>query len=245
MEVITIAAQKGGTGKTTSAAMLAEAAAHSDNKTLAIDLDTGNLSFIFGADRKRGTSYDLLNGTPAADLIQPTNIKGLDIIPAGLDNTTITGGRGSANRLKAALQAIKRKYKYIIIDTPAGAGELQYNALIAADLLIIPVLSEVFSVQALYQFAGTVQEIQAVNRKLKAAAILANYDKRTTLSKQMRESIADALQELNIINAGTVRTCSKIGEAEALQTSIYEYAPRCNAAEDYLNVFNVIEQLAK
>ena len=145
MKTITIAAQKGGTGKTTTAALLAQAAAYNGNKTLIVDLDTGNLSFIYGADRTRGTSYDLLTGTPAAEIIQQTNIEGLDIIPASLANSTITGGRGSANRLKEALQDVKRKYKYIIIDTPAGAGELQYNALTAADVLIIPVLCDALS----------------------------------------------------------------------------------------------------
>ena len=162
-----------------------------------------------------------------------------------MTNTIITGGKGSANRLKDALQPLKRNYKYIIIDTPAGAGELQYNALTAADILIIPALCDILSIQALYQIAGTVQELQQINKKLKAAGIAANYDKRTTLANQMRESIADALQELNIINAGTVRTCSKIGEAIALQIPLFKYSPKCRAVQDYKNVFSVIEQLIK
>ena len=245
MKVITIAAQKGGTGKTTTAALLAQAAAYNNNKTLVIDLDTGNLSFIYGADRTRGTSYDLLTGTPAAEIIQKTAVNNLDIIPASIINSTITGGKGSANRLKNALQPLKRKYKYIIIDTPAGAGELQYNALTAADVLIIPVLCDILSIQALYQIAGTVQELQQTNKNLKAAGITANYDKRTTLANQMRESIADALQELNIINAGTVRTCSKIGEAVALQIPLFKYSHKCRAVQDYKSVFNAIEQLIK
>ena len=245
MEIICAAAQKGGVGKTTTATALAEAAAYKGKRALAIDLDAGNLSFALAADRATGTTYDLLKGTPAADLIQHTGIDGLDVIPAGLDNTTIKGTRGSANRLKDALQPIKRKYDYVFVDTPAGAGELQYNGLAAADLLIIPVLCEVFSVQTLYQFAGIIQELQQINTKLKAAAIVANFDRRTTIAKQMRESISDALQELNIINAGAVRTCSKTGEAIALQRSLYEYAPSCKSAADYLNVFSIVEQITK
>ena len=240
MKIITIAAQKGGTGKTTTTAALAEAAAYNGRRALAVDLDAGNLTFSLAGDRSRGTTEDLLNGTPAADLIQPTHTDGLDIIAADLDNKARHGGR-----LADALQPLKKKYDYCLIDTPAGAGELQYNALLASDLLIVPVLCEVFSIQTLYQIAGKVQEIQAVNTKLKAAALIANYDKRTTISKQMRESISDALQELNIINAGTVRTCSKTGEAVALQKSLFEYAPSCKAAKDYLNVFSIVEQLTK
>lgn len=243
MKVFTSVSQKGGCGKTTTTAALAEAAAYKGRRALALDLDAGNLSFALAADRSKGTTFDLINGTPAADLIQSTNIAGLDIIPAGLDNATITNG--SAESFKKALQPLKRKYDYCFIDTPAGAGIMQYNALIAADLAIIPVLAEVFSIQTLYQLAGTLQEIQAINTKLKAAAILANYDKRTTIAKQMRESISDALQELNFINCGSVRTCSKAGEAIALQKSLFEYAPRCKAAADYMNVYNIIEQLTK
>lgn len=245
MKVITIAAQKGGTGKTTTAAALAQAAAYNGRQVLAVDLDAGNLTFALAGDRSKGTTYELLTGKPAAELIQSTNTPGLDLIAADLDNVTITTSAGSANRLKEALKPLQRKYDYCFVDTPAGAGELQYNGLIAADLLLIPVLCEIFSIQTLYQFAGTVQELQAANKKLKAAGILANYDKRTALAKQMRESITDKMQELNIINAGTVRTCSKTGEAVALQMSLYKYAPKCRTAQDYLNVFSIIDQLTK
>lgn len=243
MKIITLAAQKGGTGKTTTTKALAEAAAFKGKKVLAVDLDAGNLSFSLAANRSGGTSYELITGTPAAELIQHTNTNNLDIIPAGLDNVAITGGHGSANRLKEALKPIKKKYDFIFVDTPAGAGELQYNGLLAANIVIVPVLCESFSIQTLYQFAGTVQEIQKVNKHLKAAAIIANYDKRTNLSKQMREGITDAIQELNFIYAGTVRTGSKIGESIALQKSLYEYAPNSNPAADYMTVYNLIDLL--
>lgn len=245
MKVISIAAQKGGTGKTMTAAALAEAAAYTGKKALAVDLDTGNLSFALAADRSAGTSYDLIeNGTPAADLIQHTNINGLDIIPAATDNITINSGRGSANRLKKALAPIRNKYDYIILDCPASAGEMQYNALLAADILIIPIICTGTNVQALYQFAGTVEQLQEINSDLKAAAIIANYDRRARRTVEIAESIPAALQDLNIINAGTIRTASKAGEAvDTLQKNIYEYARRTNTAKDYLTLLSFIDTL--
>ena len=137
MKILTIANQKGGTGKTTSAVIFAQAAAHKGYKVLAIDLDPqANLSFIFAANYgKDKTSLQLLEGTPAAELIQHTSC-GVDIIPASWNLQTVKTSKGSARRLQKALQPLKDKYDYVIIDTPPTASELQYNALQAAHTLI-------------------------------------------------------------------------------------------------------------
>lgn len=244
MSIITIAAQKGGTGKTTTAAALAEAAAEEGRKVLAIDLDTGNLTFALAAEGGAGNSFDLINGTPAENVITESNIKNISVIPAGMDNSTIKSGPGSANRLKNALEPVKDRYDNIIIDTPAGAGELQYNGLLAADLVIIPLLAEGFSIQALYQMNNTIETIRKHNKKMKIAGIIANYRKGATLAKEAREEIIDGMQDLNIIYAGTVRTGAKIAEAMTLlQKSIYEHAPKSNPAEDYKKIFNTIKQI--
>ena len=135
MRIITIAVQKGGTGKTTTAAALAQAAAYKGRRALAIDLDPqGNLSVTLAAQMipEAGNSYNLLMGLPAADLIQTTE-QGIDVIPACLDLATISSGKGSARRLQRALEPIKNNYDLIVIDTPTAA-ELQYNALQAATL---------------------------------------------------------------------------------------------------------------
>ena len=150
MAIIAVVNQKGGTGKTTTAAALAQAAAIQGARALAIDLDPqGNLSFALAANMRQGTTYELLTGTPAAHLIQrsPT---GPDIIPANRNNSTLTSSRGSARRLQKALQPIRGKYDFIIIDTPPTPGELQFNALQAATGLVIPLQAEIYSLQGLY-----------------------------------------------------------------------------------------------
>ena len=150
MKVITVAIQKGGTGKTTSAAILAQAAASRALQVLAIDLDPqGNLSFALGANpaAETGTAYNLLMGRPAAECIH-TTAQGLDIIPADRDLAAITSGTGSARRLREALRPVREWYDLIIIDTPPTAGELQYNALMAADGLIIPLQADAYNLQS-------------------------------------------------------------------------------------------------
>ena len=131
MQIITVAIQKGGTGKTTTAAAVVQAAAYRGRSVLAIDLDPqGNLSFTLAADTSKPGSYDLLGGAAAADLIQ--HKPGYDVIPASWNLSTITSGRGSARRLQKAIEPLKKEYDLIVIDTPPTAGELQYNALQAA-----------------------------------------------------------------------------------------------------------------
>lgn len=241
MQVLAVAIQKGGTGKTTTAAVLAQAAAHKGQKVLAIDLDPqGNLSFAAGADTKRAGSYDLLNGTPAAEAIQSLQ-QGFDIIPASWNLATEATSRGSATRLKAAIEPLKKKYDLIIIDTPPTAGELQYNALFAATGLIIPLEADIFSLQSLYQITQTARQIQETNKKLVIKGfVITQLDSRSTIAKQMQENVIIAANKNNIPYLGSIRTGVAIKEAAALQQNLYDYAPKSNPAKDYLAL---LEQL--
>ena len=241
MQIIAVANQKGGTGKSTTAAALAQAAAAQGKKALAVDLDPqGNLSFALGADMRRGTSFDLLEGKPAARLIQHSRT-GPDIIPASLHNSTISSSRGSAKRLQAALLPLKLSYDIIIIDTPPTAGELQYNALQAATALIIPLQAEIYSLQGLYQIAETAEQIKKTNPALTAAGvILTRHNDRSTIARQMQENIKAAAQQMEIPYLGAIREGVAIREAQALQVSLYEYAPKSKPALDYMDIFKKI-----
>ena len=239
--IYTIATQKGGTGKTTTAAALAQAAAYKGRRALAIDLDPqGNLSFSFAADATAPGSYDLLHGSPAADVIQ-TTAQGVDIIAASPDLQTEKSALGSARRLQEALEPIRRKYSIIVIDTPATAGELQYNALQAADRLIIPLQADAYNAQSLYQISAAAEQIKRSNPRLKiAGVILTQYDGRATISKQLREILEATAGVLHIPFLGIVRKAVAVQEAAALQRSLYEYAPKSNPAADYMQIYNRI-----
>lgn len=243
MEILTVAIQKGGTGKTTTAAALAQAAVYKGLQVLAVDLDPqGNLSYALAANpaAETGTAYNLLTGAPAAECMHTTP-QGLDIIPADRDLATITTGTGSARRLRQALEPIKGDYDLIVVDTPPTAGELQYNALMAADGLIIPLQADAYNLQSLYQMAATAQQIQESNDTLQILGIVfTQHDGRSIISRQMQTTIINSAAKMGVPYLGTIRGAVAIKEAAALQKSLYQYAPKSKPAADYMDVFNYI-----
>lgn len=245
MQVITIAIQKGGVGKTTTAATLANAAVYAGKKVLCIDLDPqGNLSYTLGARTGANVpgSMNLLNGTPAADVIQPIR-KNMDVIPANWELSTITTSTGSARRLQRAIEPLKTLYDLIVIDTPPTAGELQYNAMQAATGLIIPLQADVYSVQSLYQITDTAKAIQQTNKDLKILGyILTQFDPRSVVVRRVHDLIDQNAQTIGTKCLGTVRSAVAVKEAALLQESLFDYAPKSKPAADYMAIYQKIEE---
>ena len=241
MQIITTAVIKGGTGKTTTAAALAQAAAADGKKVLVIDLDPqANLSFFIGADPNQPGSYSLLNGASAKDVIQHT-AQGIDAITGSPDLSTEKTKPASAKRLNAAIDPIKGNYDFIFIDTPPQIGELTYNALQAATGLIIPLEADNSSLQGLYQITDIAYHMQKGNPNLHViGSILTRYDNRPKLNKQLKEIFTEAGKETGAELLATIRPGIAIREAQALQLSIYEYAPNSKPAEDYKELYKKI-----
>lgn len=241
MKIITIANQKGGTGKSTTAAAIAQAAQHKGLHCLAIDLDPqGNTSFFLNADTNTAGAFDLLEGEPITSVIQKTP-QGIDTVSANWSLQTISTGAGSARRLKKALEPIRGKYDLIIIDTPPTAGELQTNAMMASTDLIIPLLADVGSLQGLYQIADTARRIQQQNKGLKVTGyILTRSGGRSTLAKQMSEIIEARAKENGIPFLLAIREAVAIREAQSWKESLYKYAPKSKPAEDYMHLTELI-----
>lgn len=243
--IITASIQKGGTGKTTTAAILAQAAASKGKAVLAVDLDPqGNLTFALGGKSGAPGSRGLLDGMRAERLITGT-AQGIDLVPASWDLATVSTSAGSARRLQKALEPVKRIYDYIFIDAPAVAGELQYNALQASGGLIIPLEVDIFNAQSLYQILDTVSQIRRSNPHLETLGILCTkYDSRAKLSRNMLASIRASAEEMRIPYLGEIRSAIAVREAAYLQRSIYEYAPKSKPAQDYMKIFEKIDGLA-
>lgn len=241
MQVITVANQKGGTAKTTTAAAIAQAGAAQGLKVLAIDIDPqGNLSFMLKADARGGGCFELLEGTPARRLIQET-AQGIDTIPASRNLATISTATGSAQRLQRALQPVRGIYDLIVIDTPPTAGELLYNALQASTGLLIPLQADVFGLQGLYQIADTARQFGRSNPALTVKGfVLTRYSDRSTLAKSMKATIAKKAAEIGIPCLAEIREGVAIREAAALQRSLFEYAQKSKPAQDYMNLFTKI-----
>ena len=241
MQIITTAIIKGGTGKSTTAAALAQAAAAAGKKVLAIDLDPqANFSFFIGADQNNGGSYELLHNGDPAQLIQHT-AQGIDAITASPDLATERTAPASAKRLQMAIEPLKKKYDLIIIDTPPQMGELTFNALQAATGLIIPLETDNSSLQGLYQIVDIAHQMQRSNPALSIiGVILTRYDSRPKLNRYLREVIEEKAQEIGAPFLMGIRPGIAIREAQAMQQSLFDYAPRSNPAQDYKTLYEII-----
>lgn len=241
MQIVTFSTIKGGTGKSTSCAALAQAAVKEGKRVLCIDTDPqGNLSFFIGADPTQPGTYHLLHGVPAKEAIQTTE-QGIDILASSPDLATEETSRGSATRLQKAIEPIKKKYDYIFIDTPPTMGEMVYNALQASTGLIIPLETDNSSLQGLYQITDIADQMRQSNPKLKIKGIvLTRYDSRPKLNRYLQEVIQEKGQELHAPLLMAIRPGIAIREAQSLQVSLYDYAPNSKPAEDYITLFKML-----
>ena len=239
MKVITVLNQKGGVGKTTTAAALISGLTSKGYKTLGIDLDSQrNLSMTFYADTKHKTALGVLtNQCTAEEAIQHTE-QG-DIIAAGKELAAIDSiltGKGREQRLKEALQPLEKKYKYVVIDTPPNIGTLVLSALIASDSVIITAEADIYSRTALEDLTDNIDAVRAgLNSKLKVEGILlTRYNSRTTLAKYLREEFIEPAAELDTKVFNTViREGTAVKEAHLMRKSIFDYDSKSNVAIDY------------
>lgn len=241
MRIITIASQKGGTGKTTTAAALVTWAHKEGIKTLAVDLDPqGSLTHILQGSGAVPGAYELLKGTPASELCQVRD--GLpDIISASLQlagaDAEFSSRPGRDFFLKKAVETVESCWDLIVIDTPPTLGTLLVNALTASDEVIISVQADTFAMQSIYQLTETIDQIQQYcNHDLTVAGVLlTRYNGRTVLSRDHREDLVDKCAELGLklFNA-TISEGIAVKEAQTLRTSLFEYAPKSKPAQDYI-----------
>jgi len=245
MQIIAIINQKGGVGKSTSALSLGAGLALAGKFVLFVDMDAqGNLSHTLQAG-PGPSSMDVLMGMPASQAIQYTPYH---VIPSSPSLTaadaTITQ-TGKEYRLKEALGALEKAscYDYVIIDTPPALGILTVNALTACHGLIIPAQADIYSLQGISQLYGTVDTVRRYcNPGLRVLGILlTRYNGRAVIGREAGEMIEQTAAGLNTkVFASRVRECTAIKESQAMRRSIFDYAPRSNAAADYAAVVDEI-----
>jgi chromosome partitioning protein len=194
--VVSIANQKGGVGKTTTAINLGASLAIAERRTLVLDSDPqGNATSGFGIrkDGSRLSVYEcIVEGRPLKDAIHhEVHFPFLDVAPASRD---LSGAevelvdRPNRNRLlRRALEAVRGSYDYVLIDSPPSLGVLTINALTAADSVIIPIQCEFYALEGLSQLLNTVRLVQRnINQDLQIEGVLLTmYDSRLNLSKQV------------------------------------------------------------
>lgn len=205
MLTIAIANQKGGVGKTTTAINMATAMAATGWRTLLIDLDPqGNASTGLGVDAgsREMSSYDLLVEDAAIDeVVAPTGIPGLDIVPATVDlsgaEVELVSVEERTSRLKSAIDD-HSGHEVCFIDCPPSLGLLTLNALCAADTLLVPLQCEFFALEGLSQLLKTVEQVQQrLNPSLDIiGVVLTMYDRRNRLTDQVSDDVRDCLGSL-------------------------------------------------
>lgn len=237
---IVLTNQKGGVGKTTTAAALAAGLGNAGKKVLSVDLDPqGNLGFSLGLDIDNSTTiYDVLKGTNnIEEAIHHTDV--CDIIPSNILLSEAEIQFQSNNRqmlLKNCLQRVEKQYDFIVIDTPPSLNILTLNAYAASDYLIIPMAAEILSLVGLIQLQETVLAVKnSVNENLKVLGILlTKYNKRTRLAADVLEMASTVAQQTGTALFETkIRAGVAAAEAPAHGDNIYQYAPRSNPAKDY------------
>ncbi|RPI21875.1 MAG: ParA family protein, partial [Actinobacteria bacterium] len=197
--MVAIANQKGGVGKSTTAINLGAGLAFQGERVLIVDLDPqGNTSSGLGVDRGsiEYSTYDMLiNDVAAEDIIEPTSVRDLFVIPATIElagaEIELVSMFSREQRLRNTLKPVLEDYHFVLIDCPPSLGLLTINGLTAADEVLVPIQCEYYALEGVSQLTRNIQLVQQnLNPQLEIEGVLLTmYDGRTTLSSEVVQQV--------------------------------------------------------
>ncbi len=243
-KVIAIANQKGGVGKTTTAVNLSSCLAYKGKKVVIIDIDPqGNTTSGLGVDKKTiGKSiYEvIINDEDIENALMKTAVDNLYICPSNIQlvgaEVELVSVISRETRIKAAIENIRKKYDFILIDCPPSLGLLTLNALTASDTILVPIQCEYYALEGLSQLMNTVKLVQRhLNPGLDVeGVVLTMFDARTNLSMQVVEDVKQYFR--NKVYRTIIPRNVRLSEAPSFGLPIILYDPKSKGAECYLEL---------
>ena len=243
-KIISIANQKGGVGKTTTAVNLSAALAVMEFKVLLVDADPqANATSGVGVDPENleKSAYECFLGqADIHDCIVETDTPNLSILPTRIDlvgaEVELVNEKNREYFISRALESVKDEYDFILIDCSPSLGLITVNALMASDSVIIPIQSEYFALEGLGKLLNTVRIVQTrLNPKLNIEGLLITmYDSRLRLARQVVEDVRTHFKHL-VFDTLIYRN-TKLAEAPSYGKSVIMYDATCPGAINYINL---------
>ena len=239
--VLTLANQKGGVGKTTTAVNLAAFLGKKKKKVLVLDLDPqGNATSGLGIDKGEleSTIYDVLvNDVDMEEAIWESSAANVWICPTNINlagaEIELVNVMSRENVLKEALKPVKDNYDYVIIDCPPSLSILTINALTASDGIIIPIQGEYYALEGLTQLVDTINIVKKkLNKNLSIlGVVLTMFDRRTQLTRQVEEEVENYFKD-KVFNTHIPRNV-RLAEAPSHGVAILDYDKNSKGAKAY------------
>jgi chromosome partitioning protein len=251
--VIAVANQKGGVGKTTTSINLAASLAHCGAKVLLVDCDpqsNASSGVGFQRDPDRPNTYQVLMGDISAEAaLQPTEVENLSLIPAHKNligaNIELVTLEFREYRLRHALEPLRERFQFIVLDCPPALDLLTLNALVSADTVLIPMQAEYFALEGVTELLDTIDRIKVeLNRTLEVeAVVLTMFDDRTNLAQSVAEELKNFFGGL--LCETTIPRNVRLAEAPSHGKPALLYDPRSRGSEAYIKLAEeIMERIA-